>query len=274
MCLPYTIDRLKKSLVDLHDSNKQLETAQQALINAEKLAGMGQLSAGIAHEINNPLGIILLYSKMMLEDCRPGSDSYNDLTMISEQADRCKSIVAGLLNFARENKVNLRHINYCDLIDHGVKAIIIPDNIKLCIEHHVKNPMVDLDPDQIIQVFTNLVKNAMEAMPEGGNITITTFDTQKDIRLSVRDTGQGIPESIQKKIFEPLFTTKQMGKGTGLGLAVTYGIIKMHRGQIDFTSNSDLQKGPTGTEFIVTIPRFANQYAMNNITNKKSIQEN
>ncbi|MBN2708661.1 MAG: 4Fe-4S binding protein [Calditrichaceae bacterium] len=264
MCLPYTIDRLKKSLVDLNNSNKQLESTQQALISAEKLAGMGQLSAGIAHEINNPLGVILLYSKMMMEECPADSEKYSDLKMIAEQADRCKTIVAGLLNFARENKVNMRRVDFCELINHGMNAIIIPDNVLITTEHHVNDPMVDLDYDQMIQVLTNLIKNAIEAMPEGGNIQVTTSDNPAEVFLKIRDAGGGIPESIQKKIFEPLFTTKQVGKGTGLGLAVTYGIIKMHRGQIDFSSNCDPEKGPTGTEFVVRIPRNASRFMTNN----------
>ncbi len=259
MCLPYTIDRLKNSLKELKHSNEQLASTRQALINAEKLASMGQLSAGIAHEINNPLGVILLYTKMMLEDCDPQSEEYEDLKMIVEQAERCKNIVSGLLNFARKNKVHIKRIDARALIDRCLKAIIISPKIEVQVEHHLTDPVVEVDPDQIVQVLTNLVNNAMEAMPQGGTIRICTEEKGDEWQISVADTGTGIPEHILPKIFEPLFTTKKEGQGTGLGLAVTYGIIKMHRGKIEVTSNADPQKGPTGTTFTITLPRRIKQ---------------
>ncbi|MHB2153804.1 [Fe-Fe] hydrogenase large subunit C-terminal domain-containing protein [Calditrichota bacterium GD2] len=255
MCLPYTIDRLKSSLQELNLSHEQLASTRQALINAEKLASMGQLSAGIAHEINNPLGVILLYGKTMLEDCPPDSEEYQDLQMIVEQAERCKNIVSGLLNFARKNKVNLKPTNVRDLIDRCLKTIIKPDNIQIEVEHRLKTEIVEVDADQIIQVLTNLINNAIEAMPQGGAIRIQTLDHQNEWQIIVEDNGCGIPDHILPKIFEPLFTTKKEGKGTGLGLAVTYGIIKMHHGKIDVWSNADPQKGPTGTRFTITLPK-------------------
>ncbi len=254
MCLPYTIERLKQSLQDLNLSNEQLASTQQALINSEKLASMGQLSAGIAHEINNPLGVIMLYSKLLLDGCPADSEMSEDIAMIVEQADRCKTIVSGLLNFARKNKVELKKTNICELIDRCLKAIMVPQNIRLTVAHEVDRPELDLDSDQMIQVLTNLIMNAIEAMPDGGNIAIKTQNKDGQLELTVEDNGPGIPEKIIKKIFEPLFTTKQLGKGTGLGLAVTYGIVKMHRGQIDVQSNADPGKGATGTKFIVTLP--------------------
>jgi len=255
MCLPYTIDRLKTSLHELNVSHEQLASTRQALINAEKLASMGQLSAGIAHEINNPLGVILLYAKTMLEDCPKDSEEYLDLVMIVEQAERCKNIVSGLLNFARKNKVNLKPTKVRDLIDRCLKAILKPENIQIKVEHHLQDQSVELDEGQIIQVLTNLINNAIEAMPEGGTIRIKTLDQNNEWQIIVEDEGNGIPEHILPKIFEPLFTTKKEGKGTGLGLAVAYGIIKMHHGKIDVWSNADSAKGPTGTKFTITLPK-------------------
>ena len=257
MCLPYTIDRLKESLDDLNISNDKLAQTQQALMSAEKMAGMGQLSAGIAHEINNPLGVILLYSKMMLENCAEDSEEYEDLSLVVEQAERCKTIVSGLLNFARKNEVNPKVTNINELIDHCLKAIVKNDNISIVITNKLADPLVEVDGDQIVQVVTNLVKNAVEAMPGGGEINISLKDKAKDFQIIVEDSGNGMSPAVMKKIFEPLFTTKQVGKGTGLGLAVTYGIIKMHRGKIDVKSNADADQGPTGTTFIVTLPRTA-----------------
>jgi iron only hydrogenase large subunit-like protein/nitrogen-specific signal transduction histidine kinase len=257
MCLPNTIERLKKSLEDLNDSNHKLANTRQALINAEKLASMGQLSAGIAHEINNPLGVILLYANLLLDETPEDTEGYEDLKMISEQAERCKNIVSGLLNFARKNKVILQPTNIQELIDHCLKAIIPPPKVEIVVEHKLRNPIAEVDADQIIQVLTNLIVNAIEAMPpeEGGKVSIAAYDNKDDVKIIVKDDGIGIAPEHRNKIFEPLFTTKQMGKGTGLGLAVTYGIIKMHRGQINLESNNDPNIGPTETTFTVTLPR-------------------
>ncbi|KAA3613134.1 MAG: 4Fe-4S dicluster domain-containing protein [Calditrichaeota bacterium] len=255
MCLPNTIDRLKKSLTDLNISNDKLSKTQVALINAEKLAGMGQLSAGIAHEINNPLGVILLNSQLMLDECKPDDDNFEDISLIVEQAERCKTIVSGLLNFARKNEVNLEIVNISALIDRCLKTIILPKNIRVIVEHKIQNPQVEIDEGQMIQVLTNLFKNAIEAMQDGGELHLKTHDKGRYFKIIVSDTGTGIPEKVKKKIFEPLFTTKKVGKGTGLGLAVAYGIIKMHRGKIDVQSNADPEKGKTGTKFSVTLPK-------------------
>jgi len=257
MCLPYTIERLKKSLQDLNVSNDQLEQTRQALFNAEKLASMGQLSAGIAHEINNPLGVILLNSKIMLDYLDKNSEDYEDIELIVEQAERCKKIVSGLLDFARKNKVILQPANIIEHVNQCLKSIIKSDNINIILDSaKIADPEFEIDKDQIAQVFTNLVVNASEAMqPTGGEIDIELSDTPDELIVLVADNGPGISEEYRNKIFEPLFTTKQIGKGTGLGLAVTYGIIKMHHGQILVDSNTDKEKGRTGTQFTIRIPR-------------------
>ena len=257
MCLPNTIERLKKSLKDLNLSNDQLEQTKQALFNAEKLASMGQLSAGIAHEINNPLGVILLNSKLMLDYLDKSSEDYEDIELIVEQAERCKKIVSGLLDFARKNKVILQPENIVEHVNQCLKSIIKSDNIAITVDaEKIEDPEFELDKDQMAQVFTNLVVNASEAMqPDGGKIHIELYDTPDELTVLVGDNGPGIPEEYRNKIFEPLFTTKQIGKGTGLGLAVTYGIIKMHHGLILVDTNTDKEKNPTGTTFKITIPR-------------------
>ena len=255
MCLPYTIDRLRESLKDLSESNAELATTRQALISAEKLASMGQLAAGIAHEINNPLGVILLYAKLLLQDTPSTSEQHTDVSLIAEQAERCKKIVTGLLNFARKNKVIRQPVGVTGLIDRCRRAVLIPENVRVYVRHEMKDPVAEIDEDQVIQVLTNLIVNACEAMGSGGDLTIVTSDTPDEVRVAVQDTGCGIAPQNLAKIYEPFFTTKQIGKGTGLGLAVTYGIVKMHRGRIDVVSNADPAKGPTGTTFTVTLPR-------------------
>ena len=258
MCLPSTIERLKKSLEDLSTSNSDLEKTQEALINAEKLASMGQLSAGIAHEINNPLGVILLNASVLLEDMAelPELTEFKeDIDLIVEQAERCKKIVSGLLNFARKNKVVLESTNIEELVKHPLLLITKHENIEINISTEFKNPFADVHKDNITQVLINLVTNAIDAMPDGGTIDISAFDTKNEITIIVKDNGTGIEKKIINKIFEPLFTTKQIGKGTGLGLAVTYGIVKTHKGNIKVESNTDPKLGALGSKFTVKLPR-------------------
>ncbi|MBN2582350.1 MAG: 4Fe-4S binding protein [Planctomycetes bacterium] len=257
MCLPYTIEQLRRAVKDLAVSNDQLASAQAALIQSEKLASMGQLAAGIAHEVNNPLGVVLMYAHLLLDECPQDGKLRGDLKMVAEQADRCKKIVAGLLHFARQNKVVHEPTDLVELVDKMLAAVAIPDNVQVRVNHQLSDPVVDLDRDQMVQVLTNLVTNAVAAMPQGGTLTVATGLQGDRVQIDVTDTGVGIKRENMEKIFEPFFTTKQIGEGTGLGLAVTYGIVKMHRGDIRVQSNADPQAGPTGTTFTVTLPRRA-----------------
>ena len=256
MCLPYSIEELHKTVGELAVSNEQLANTREALIQSEKMASMGQLAAGIAHEINNPLGVVLMYSHLLLEESSTQSEIKGDLSMIADHADRAKKIVAGLLNFARQNKVNLEKIDLKKLISNSIKAVQVPENVEIIIDHKIEDPFVELDRDQIIQVFTNLINNSCNAMPNGGVLTIQSEDDKDNVRIKIIDTGTGIPKEIISKIFQPFFTTNQSGKGTGLGLAITYGIVKMHYGNIEVVSNADADKGPTRTCFTVTLPRL------------------
>jgi len=255
MCLPYTIEQLHKSIEDLNISNEALASAQQSLKHSEKLANMGQLSAGIAHELNNPLGVITMYSNILKEECPVDSQTRKDLDLIVEQADRCKKIVSGLLNFARKNQVRYTETDLCAFTKHSLEQIVVPDNVNITFDCRLKNLMASIDTDQMIQVLTNLEKNAFEAMPDGGQLSIELDGDEEKVHFILTDTGTGIAEEHMDKIFTPFFTTKQPGKGTGLGLPLIYGIVKMHRGQINIESQSDPKKGPTGTKFIITLPR-------------------
>jgi signal transduction histidine kinase/iron only hydrogenase large subunit-like protein len=255
MCLPYTIEELHESIKDLAITNEKLAQVQQALKHSEKLAHMGQLSAGIAHELNNPLGIILMYSNILLDEVDPNNPQKSDLELISTQAQRCKKIVSGLLNFARKNQVKAEEIEIKKLVEDSLHSVIIPENI--CVEVKCSNPKLKayLDNEQMIQLISNLCKNAIEAMPKGGKFEIDVSESLNDITIQVKDYGIGIPEENKDKLFTPFFTTKGIGKGTGLGLATIYGIVKMHKGKIEVDSNTDQSKGPTGTTFRVTIPK-------------------
>ncbi|MDP8225845.1 MAG: [Fe-Fe] hydrogenase large subunit C-terminal domain-containing protein [Candidatus Lernaella stagnicola] len=256
MCLPYTIEQLRKTIKELDDSHEQLADTQQMLIQSEKLASMGQLAAGVAHEVNNPLGVVLMYAHILLEECSQESKLYSDLSLIVEQADRCKKIVANLLDFARQNRVVLLPTDLNALIEASLKTLRPPENVRIELRKDLSDPEVELDKDQISQVVTNLVSNAFAAMDaNGGSLVVRTWGDDSRVLISVSDTGMGIPKGSLHKIFEPFYTTKKMGKGTGLGLAVTYGIVKMHRGDIRVESNNDREAGPTGTTITVTLPR-------------------
>ncbi len=255
MCLPYTIEKLHKSVNELALSNEKLISMKQALKQSEKLAHMGQLSAGIAHELNNPLGVVIMYSNILLEESKTDDPVREDLKLIVDQAGRCKKIVAGLLNFARKNQVNHQLLNIKELIDHSLEGVIIPEKIKVGVVDKTSNPDAMLDSEQMMQVLTNLIKNAVDSMPRGGEINILLEDTLSDVSITIGDTGTGIKEADRVKIFEPFYTTKGLGQGTGLGLATAYGVVKMHKGQITVDSNTDPGKGPTGTSFKIVLPR-------------------
>lgn len=242
MCMPYTIEELKKTINDL-------KSTREALNHREKLASMGQLSAGIAHELNNPLGIILMYSNIILEEAECADNTREDLQTILSQANRCKKIVSGLLNFSRQNKLIKTRTEIGEFVEKCVGSVYIPENISLEVIKEAENILADIDKDQISQVIINLVNNSIDALEnKGGKIDILLGKGNENIFVTVKDNGSGIPENIRNQIFDPFFTTKGIGKGTGLGLSVSYGIIKMHYGSIDLESSSE------GTSVKVTLP--------------------
>lgn len=257
MCLPYTIEKLHNSVNELAVSNEKLVSMQQALRQSEKMASMGQLSAGIAHELNNPLGVVIMYANILLEEVPKDSEIHDDLKLIVEQTNRCKKIVGGLLNFARKNQVSRSEIDVVKLIGQSFDAVIVPDNVKVnIIKDDLSTEKAYLDQEQMTQIFTNLIKNAIDAMPGGGELTIEVDDDDNYTIFKVGDTGKGIKQEDKDKIFEPFYTTKGIGEGTGLGLATAYGIVKMHKGKITVDSNADPEKGPTGTTFIIKLPKY------------------
>jgi signal transduction histidine kinase len=199
-----------------------------------------------------------MYSNLLLDDSEEGSPLKEDLKMIVEQAERCKVIVGGLLNFARKNQVNYREVDINELIRVSVSSVIIPANVSVEVNTNIRDPFAEMDKEQMIQVVSNLIKNGIEAMPRGGKIILTTADNDTQVILKIKDSGTGIHVSDLEKVFEPFFTTKGIGKGTGLGLATAYGVVKMHKGRISVQSNADPSKGPTGTEFTIHLPKRIN----------------
>lgn len=255
MCLPYTIEELHDSVNSLAVSNEKLAKVQQALKHSEKLAHMGQLSAGIAHEINNPLGVVLMYSHILLDEIAEDHPLRTDLQLISTQAERCKKIVSGLLNFARKSHLRKEEIDLRKLAEDSLVSIVVPLNIRIEVSCNIPHVRALVDYEQMMQVLTNLNKNAIEAMPNGGKLIIEVGQRSDEVFFNIKDTGVGICEENMDKLFTPFFTTKGIGKGTGLGLATIYGIVKMHKGRIEVESNTDKSKGPTGTTFKITIPK-------------------
>jgi len=230
-----------------------LQTTQDQLIQSEKLASLGQLAAGVAHELNNPLGAVLLYADVLLRECPADDPHQPDLRMIANEAKRCKEIVAALLNFARQNQVVAQLTDLNALIRETVAAeekrdIYAP--VTIVTELDPALPKIQADPSQLRQVLINLMTNAADAMPQGGKLTLRTWNRPAGmVTVEVADTGVGIPPQNLSKLFTPFFSTKPFGKGTGLGLAIVYGIIKMHRGQISV--QSEVGKGTT---FTLTLP--------------------
>ena len=255
MCLPFTIEKMHETISNLNISNDKLASTRKALKQSEKLANMGQLSAGIAHELNNPLGVISMYSNILKEEAAADDPIIEDLNLIVEQSDRCKKIVGGLLNFARKNQVKPEETNVVEFCKHSLHSVIVPANIITEFISEKEKIIAFIDKDQMMQVLTNLEKNAIDAMPEGGVLSIKIEDHDIDFTIFISDNGCGIKEENMDKIFTPFFTTKEIGKGTGMGLPLVYGIVKMHKGQINVESNTNIDSGITGTQFKIRLPK-------------------
>lgn len=233
---------------------EQRRLMEQQLAQADKLASIGQLSAGIAHEINNPLGIILGYTQLLLRKENFDSERHQDLKTIEKHVRTCKSIVEDLLNFARSSKPSREMIR----LNNSLSEVIafIQHHSKLeevrITENYDKNlPNMLLDEKKIKQVLMNLIMNAKHAVGRKGKITVSTqflADTWQAV-IKVSDTGYGIEKKNISRIFDPFFTTKPTGEGTGLGLSVSYGIIKNNGGDIFVESESE-----KGTTFTILLP--------------------
>jgi len=233
---------------------ENLKETQEQLLQKEKLASVGQLAAGVAHEINNPLGSVLLYADILRKETPSDNlQQQEDLDMILREATRCKTIVNDLLNFSRQNQVLAQETDLNELLqelaeESGKQHLF--EQIEIVTEFNPALPRIQADPLQIRQVFLNLMSNAAEAMPNGGKLSLRTYagPSAGMVTAEVEDNGVGISDENMRKLFTPFFTTKPIGKGTGLGLAIIYGIVKMHRGQIGVQS-----KVGSGTKFTLTL---------------------
>jgi two-component system, NtrC family, sensor kinase len=240
----------------LKDRDERLQKAHEQLTRSEKLTALGEMAAGVAHEINNPLGGILLYGNLVLEDLPENGTARENMKKIIHQTNRCKNIVQGLLDFARTPTGDMHRLQINDLVTASlnlVKDQAIFHGIEVETRFAENLPEVNGDPSRLEEVFLNLFINAADAMREkGGRLRITTSSTANRVKVIITDTGKGIDQAHLPHIFEPFFTTKDPGQGTGLGLSIAYGVIKRHNGFIDAESAPG-----KGTTFIVSLPACA-----------------
>ena len=254
MCLPFMVEELEATLKVLQRSH---DAAQDRLCKTERLASMGQISAGVAHEINNPLSTILLYSHMLLKAHREGDSEAEDIQMIVNEANRCRTIMRGLLDFARQSRVVKAPADFGSLLRDLVDSMLMKlgdGRVRVRCEIEDGFPPVLVDSEQVRQMLVNLVQNAIDAVEAAGRDGVVTVSAglseSHDLAvLRVKDTGCGMPPEVLSEIFTPFYTTKQLGKGTGMGLSIVYGVVKMHAGDISV----DSEEGK-GTTFTVRFP--------------------
>lgn len=243
-------DQLALAYRNLNESHERLKESQEQLIQAEKLSSLGQLSASIAHEVNNPLSGVLTYDQLLIRKTKDGSLSpetaLDYLGKMEKELIRCTKLIRNLLDFARQSPPSFRAVNInevmtraYELASHAAKL----QHIHVVTELDPTVPTITADFDQLQQVCTNLILNSIQAMSENGVLTLRTLANVNDVMIQVSDTGCGVSPENLAKLFTPFFTTKREVKGVGLGLAVSYGIVQRHKGKIEVQSK--LGKGTT-----------------------------
>ncbi len=235
---------------------EKLQEARKQLSQSEKMASMGQLAAGVAHEINNPLTGIMMYSNMLLEQLDRDNPQRQDIEYIIEDANRCKEIVKSLLVYSRNTDSQRNIIDINELVEQSFR---LTRDQKIFRNIHIEKQMsdemmlVNVDTNKLNQVFINLVINAADAMDGRGTLTVRTYrdKSARKVFLEISDTGCGIPKDHLSRIFDPFFSTKPRDKSTGLGLSIAYGIVEEHEGRISVN-----RTGPEGTSFLIELPQY------------------
>lgn len=240
----------------IKERDEQLrKRAQEEIMRQERLAMVGQLAAGVAHEINNPMGGILMFSRLLLRKAPPEGIMRENLERIEKDAKRCQNIVQGLLDFAREREPKIETFQINDILEQAINLIEnqpLFHNIEVVKQYQPDLPLISADPAQIQQVFVNIIKNSADAMDGEGVLTLSTQSakTSDDVEIGFADTGDGISPDHINRVFEPFYTTKEVGEGTGLGLSVSYGIVQRHGGTIKVSSRVG-----EGSTFVVKLPK-------------------
>jgi two-component system NtrC family sensor kinase len=248
---------LEKKVSERADEMKKINAQ---LFRSEKLASLGKLAAGVAHEINNPLTGILTNSSLLLEDMEKDDPNREDVEVMVSETIRCREIVKRLLDFARQTKPQKRLASINALIDNIILLVRNQTSFRnILIEKDLDADLPDIlvDPDQIQQVFVNIILNAAEAMTKGGSLKIRSMRSRdgESIVITLADTGPGIKEEVRERIFDPFFTTKE--HGTGLGLSISYGIIEQHGGVISVDSIMSI-----GSTFTIVLPILTNEVSL------------
>jgi len=247
----------------------RVKTMMAQLASSEKMASIGHMAAGVAHEINTPLGVILGYSQLLMDDFPPDTEEGESLEVIGRQTKACRKIVADLLKFARQGESSKDIISINEIVTDVLAVTEHSLNIDHITVHRNLSPNLNSvigDTEKLRQVFINFINNAHHAMEDQGSgelyISTRNSEDSREVIAIVMDTGHGIPEKILSSIFDPFFTTKPVGKGTGLGLSVSYGIIQEHEGRIDIESpvtDNETGKSLGGTAFHVTLPAISDE---------------
>ena len=249
-----TGDEFESLVTSLNNMIIELNKRSEELVQARKLASLGRLTSGVAHELNNPLNNISTSIQILIEELGGEVTEYHKELLLGteKEVDRGKNIVRALLEFSRVRSFTMKRANFKDLINGVLKRIKfeMPDNIRLTVDV-AEDIYVHAGPERIERVLSNLIINAVQAMQNGGTITITACERDENNMFSfqVQDTGSGIPKEYSAKIFDPFFTTKEIGKGSGLGLSIVYGIVEQHGGKISVFSEEG-----EGAIFTVSLP--------------------
>jgi signal transduction histidine kinase len=235
----------------------ELAKTQAQLIQAEKMSSVGKLAAGVAHQLNNPLGGITLFTKLVMEEYNLEEGAKEDLSRVLKDAERCRDIIRELLEFSRQTRDLKQPLNINNKITRTLFLLenqAIFQNITVEKDLQSSLPLVMADSQQLNHMLMNIILNAVQAMEEKGRLTVKSYLLAENdkVRIEITDTGPGIPEDIVSHIFEPFFTTKEEGEGTGLGLSLAYSIVENHGGNIGVKS-----KPEEGTTFIIDLPHTA-----------------
>jgi signal transduction histidine kinase len=236
----------------IRERTLEIEKIHTQLLQSEKMAIVGQLTGGLAHEINNPVGVILGFSQAITKRIKEDDPMYMPLKSIEREAIRCKKLIAELLLFSRSGKVYFEKIQINEIIEETIGFVGVQagdKKIEIVKRYDCNLPKVAINKNQIQQIIVNICNNAFDAMPDGGKLIIATRKAENLVAMEITDTGTGMTEEVKEHIFEPFFTTKEVGKGTGLGLSLCYEIIQKHNGSIEVISEVN-----KGTTFIVKLP--------------------
>jgi len=238
---------------ELAEINVRLQSAQQQLVQSEKLAAVGQLTAGIVHDVKNPLAVIKGMAESLQEEPELKPYANRELALIRESATKANQIVSDLLTFSRQSTPEMQQQDLKTTVEAALRIttyLTRKANVQVITALPEQSVIVTYDAQQIEQVLINLIQNAIQAMPKGGTLRMSLSQVEQAVALAVQDTGVGIPPDNLHRIFDPFFTTKLAGEGTGLGLSVSYGIIARHHGRIDVDSTVGL-----GTTFTILLPK-------------------